>query len=1378
MRLLFVRSGGYAKLLALTTLFFPEVARFYVGIMSESVLEEEATLTSLPSDVQEIIFLSLSLHDLVEYVNLTIEFFSQNLNVLAPFCSRLRNVVLASRRRRVSSSYSNFLFLLPEFITFDFTFRICRRAQVVCRQLRHMVLSVPKWPHSIPWWVQGPGQRSEPGFKVFGSLPKFTNLRELNLSNAFRYSVKFQGKTYWRPPINVSPEKLSYTLSGDTEWYNRFKPVANVDYSQRFPLSVFSSLSRLERLDLSYNSALSEEHIVELSKVELPSLTSLDISNSGRRSNGDPIMATSLAAMLRRFPTLKVLRMEVLRVCWAIEPSKSGIDHPGGSDDEVSDLDEADDDRSEIDEIPGASIVLRKTIHAALLELTSLEEFSAPKWYSFDFWKELTSPKTLIVCDRFSTSARAQLLKGPESCIATDFLPMTAQVRTKLLISHPRGADSILHAAAQRSEGAVHIVLSALRQAGKLDADLTDSNGLTPLMVTKSATVAKALIDAGANINAVAQTEKSSLKRHWTALHTAVASTNLALARLLLDLGASPFASPLCPIIVAVKQQEPDMRELLLEYFPNLLANMKQVELFQVLCASLTFGSARSASSLIATISPEMFALFCLTFRDGYGQTPLHLVAARDYLRGSKLLKQLLACGADPHATDASGLSPLWLALFAKDIRVVEKMLAVAPLKRSCNARGTGKRSCLGLLAKSGQKKLFFDSLHEFVAADLSTDPIPVLYDICRSWTLQELEEVIRRVGPVDFDCGGASANRKRPLIAAMKNVSGENVYGDLSIMEAILASGASPDVRTEFGIPAIMLAMRGVNSSGSLSFDQFNLLVKYKAKVDVRAALQSSSSDASPFLAQSSRPIPTDQVIQMNHTPLTYACQHQKNSFVKALLGAGCSVEFTNLQGASPLNVLLEQRQNFERKDVHKVMKLLLAAGADPNKPDQLDCPPLVSLLRHLRGGEHEKEMFLTLFEAGAKPASWKRYAGAGQVVAENLCPSALCAAIAWSMQTRLVYTPFLLPLCAELPLTTIKTIVDAAPELIHQPDRSGKLPIGLVASGVYKAPALTFNEAVVAEDEIELFEFLLARGADVRARDREGNTVMEYCIAGGQQNLAKMILACDRAANVERVKNDPNFIDLVDYPTSHDDMTPLVRASDAMKHNMVSLLLDEGAQVNKPSASSYALDQVTALHVAVLADRPSIVDILIKRGASLTALSRNRTPLQEALNKSRVNPDVVYLLVDAGSDQSILHVSHADKLKEILAKRAAPLSRDSLGPPTTWEPPGALSGAEIIFSSPKAKTEAPKKLFSLPPLDRTGSAFVFGSSITQIPSTPVTNPFGGLDFAAGPSAPSNPFANPFDSRVDQVPPPNFLSTAADASKSPGASPFSSGSS
>ncbi len=125
---------------------------------------------------------------------------------------------------------------------------------------------------------------------------------------------------------------------------------------------------------------------------------------------------------------------------------------------------------------------------------------------------------------------------------------------------------------------------------------------------------------------------------------------------------------------------------------------------------------------------------------------------------------------------------------------------------------------------------------------------------------------------------------------------------------------------------------------------------------------------------------------------------------------------------------------------------------------------------------------------------------------------------------------------------------------------------------------------------------EFLLGAGADKEARDAKGHTALQTAAAMGYFEVARVLLSAGADSNVEK----------------NTGATPLHLA--AMKGNseIVEALLKNGAD---PDAHDPSADGCTPLHGAVIKGHAKVVELLLAAGANHAATSRSGwTPIKIA--------------------------------------------------------------------------------------------------------------------------------------------------------------------
>jgi len=190
-------------------------------------------------------------------------------------------------------------------------------------------------------------------------------------------------------------------------------------------------------------------------------------------------------------------------------------------------------------------------------------------------------------------------------------------------------------------------------------------------------------------------------------------------------------------------------------------------------------------------------------------------------------------------------------------------------------------------------------------------------------------------------------------------------------------------------------------------------------------------------------------------------------------------------------------------------------------------------------------------------------------------------------------------------------------------------------------------------ARGQKEVVLALLGAGADVNIKNWYGWTALLGAVSNGHADIQEILL--DRGA-------DPNAKFLNGY-------TPLMYSVWHGPVGAIERLLDAGADVNAVSVGDRP-DQVknyegtTALHQAIMAKKPEIVDLLIRKGADVNrADRRSQTPLYAAVVTEQ--EEIVRRLIREGAvaaalDESGLHLYITAKINRFTAEH-----RESIGAP-----------------------------------------------------------------------------------------------------------------
>jgi ankyrin repeat protein len=178
------------------------------------------------------------------------------------------------------------------------------------------------------------------------------------------------------------------------------------------------------------------------------------------------------------------------------------------------------------------------------------------------------------------------------------------------------------------------------------------------------------------------------------------------------------------------------------------------------------------------------------------------------------------------------------------------------------------------------------------------------------------------------------------------------------------------------------------------------------------------------------------------------------------------------------------------------------------------------------------------------------------------------------------------------------------------------------------------------------DLVEFLLSRGANVNAKDKDyGFTPLHHAVGGGHKDVVELLIA--KGADVNATdKHGWTPLDSSVYGGNTDipellieaganvnsrygwGQTPLIWAAQEGHTPVVQLLIVKGADFNAQDDQG-----LTPLHYAADEGHKDVAELLIAKGASVDATGKNDwTPLHRAARAG--HRDVVEMLVKKGAD------------------------------------------------------------------------------------------------------------------------------------------------
>ncbi len=148
-----------------------------------------------------------------------------------------------------------------------------------------------------------------------------------------------------------------------------------------------------------------------------------------------------------------------------------------------------------------------------------------------------------------------------------------------------------------------------------------------------------------------------------------------------------------------------------------------------------------------------------------------------------------------------------------------------------------------------------------------------------------------------------------------------------------------------------------------------------------------------------------------------------------------------------------------------------------------------------------------------------------------------------------------------------------------------------------------------------IEATELLLVHGADRSLKNARGMTALDFALRAGIGPDGEVVKLLE---STKPVKIDPVVVRQAEF------VRAIVGGADA---NRVAELLAQGADASRPDRYGRL-----PLHVAIFANKPGVVQLLLDKGADVHAKSYGNTALMVAANSGRT--EVIKLLLAKGMD------------------------------------------------------------------------------------------------------------------------------------------------
>jgi uncharacterized protein len=552
--------------------------------------------------------------------------------------------------------------------------------------------------------------------------------------------------------------------------------------------------------------------------------------------------------------------------------------------------------------------------------------------------------------------------------------------------------------------------------------------------------------------------------------------------------------------------------------------------------------------------------------RDGFDNSPLHIALPEEGRAGGVAL--LLKYGADPSLKDRNGNTPLHVAIqvgYPLDM-IVALLGAQAPVNAQ-NAAGDAPLHLALRTKRFDYSKALLDAGADiFLVNGRSESPLSVAIGLGPDALDAILTPANVRTrdnygnAPLAIAVGlKAAPDSVAMIIAKGSDVNARNNAGDAALHiavrqglrpqgEALLLAKADIFTSNVKGDSPLSLALTAPEGPVDWFFTPVTMASRdANGDTPLHHAAKHNLASAVEFLVQKGAGLETANAA--GETALHQAVKADADAAVRALLGIGASLTARDAMGDTPLHssvlwaarkslpILLQAGANLEARDfageaaLHQAVrkrdresvKLLLAKGADPDARDNRGNTPLVVAVKS-SAYDIERDLLAVTTEVDQRDQSGRTplleavtmgdvdstrllaAAGADLMARDGEGESSLGVAIRKSPALlKLLLTKDAINATDPEGKTPLRLMVEAgaAPEFVDLAIASGAR---LDARDRFSATSL---HAALRAGNRDLAARLAKAGADVFARDKDGETPASLAMASGADTLKALVTA-----------------------------------------------------------------------------------------------------------------------------------------------------------------------------------------------------------------------------------------------------------------------------
>ena len=595
------------------------------------------------------------------------------------------------------------------------------------------------------------------------------------------------------------------------------------------------------------------------------------------------------------------------------------------------------------------------------------------------------------------------------------------------------------------------------------------------------------------------------------------------------------------------------------------------------------------------------------------GTTPLHRAA---FVEGLETVTMLLEAGADIHARDGNGDTPLLRAADYGGFRNPATLEALVEAGADVNDRNEHGETVLERTLRSptgGVTDIVRRLLDLGADANAPGLVSPPLYHAASQGDNPELIGILLAAGA---DVNAFSRGNQTPLHGAARG-------GGPEVIAALVAAGAEVDAHDWGGQTPLHRAIERKKPA--------NVAALIEAGADVLALIQDGDTPLHlaamwPRRLSGRRDDPPDPADTL---------------MVVALVAAGADVNARNDRGETPLHVATRNRHQ-------PVVDKLLALGADPVSVDDLGRTPRPTVCNWTR-----RQFF--------QFASWQSVLGCVKAGADVHAHGESGATPLHRLVSE-AQVPSQLPLPNyaepdEYPIArVIAAFVEAGAD-VNAVDRGGSTPLHYAVGRIHNRTALSTRALLDAGAEVNARDsrggtplhraagavrpdndsqvsLLVEAGADIHATDDGGRTALHHAVRSDNPAIAARLI--EHGADV----------------AARDDSGHVANPLDCARFNTatffhlappetVARCIEGGADVKAESVyrrDGSQLPGLTPLHFAsVWARDPAIVSLLVQAGAEVNALDNSGGSPLHAAAGSTDDPAMIVVLAEAGAELNV---------------------------------------------------------------------------------------------------------------------------------------------